>query len=590
MSILIYPAGLLDLGDVRPDDVLALGVWCEPGLEAARLQGARYISDVWADRSRISVAEEYCWGVCVHLLPRVGDALNRIHGFQRPQRYWDILLAPWLMHLVHVLYDRHLVAEAAHAEVPHAAVAVPHRISLETPTTWHGWHRSCQDDDWNVACFAELLGRLGHPRREVGTLRPGGGASQARGPGTRGRTARFVRQWGRRVGTLVSDFRVPTRADAPVVVTVTYHLTPGQRVELARRLPGVQFCRVRQVPTFEQVPVDGHRRVPLGELEGRDDFERLVVDLLPVLTPQLYVEAYSDLCHASRQRWGTEARHCVVDGLVGGDDTLVEFVARARGEGRKVAVAQHGGGYGYFGVRSLERLEVGLTDTFLSWGWTEEGRPGTVHPLPHPHLSRLEGRARGGEAITLTEVAFPRYVYRLMTCPLGGQARACLDAGPRFLEGLPNDLRSRVVRKPYPVPFGWPSPRSVPGGDRRGPAQKPAWELNRDARISVVTYPDSAFVESLVLDTPTVAFWDPHLWEMRPAAEPLIQAMADAGIVHADPASAAGFVAEIYADPRAWWKQSDVREAREGFLARYGWADGAWASRWADFLETWGWR
>ncbi len=156
-----------------------------------------------------------------------------------------------------------------------------------------------------------------------------------------------------------------------------------------------------------------------------------------------------------------------------------------------------------------------------------------------------------------------------------------------YLDRLPPALARRVIVRKYPADYGWSSdspsmaalPHEFPG------AGITAWQWNRQARLAVVTYPDTTFIEALALNAPTIGVWRRDLWVMRPDVQLLFDALAEVGIVHHDPASAASHTAAVYDRANAWWGTTDVQRARTMFLDRLGLSDPQWRSRWQQFLR-----
>lgn len=91
-------------------------------------------------------------------------------------------------------------------------------------------------------------------------------------------------------------------------------------------------------------------------------------------------------------------------------------------------------------------------------------------------------------------------------------------------------------------------------------------------------------MEAFLTNAPTVLFWDPHRWELRPAAEPWFDRLRRAGIWWDSPEGAARQVAQIYQEPSAWWESRVVQEARRSMLERYALARRDWQARWVRAL------
>jgi putative transferase (TIGR04331 family) len=110
-------------------------------------------------------------------------------------------------------------------------------------------------------------------------------------------------------------------------------------------------------------------------------------------------------------------------------------------------------------------------------------------------------------------------------------------------------------------------------------------DLMKKARITVVDYPGTSFLEALVINVPTVLYWDHDIFLMRPEAEPYFQLLRDAGILYKDPISAAKKVNEIFDNPMEWWCSNTVQKARKVFCDRFAYARKDWLDIWAKELR-----
>ena len=89
------------------------------------------------------------------------------------------------------------------------------------------------------------------------------------------------------------------------------------------------------------------------------------------------------------------------------------------------------------------------------------------------------------------------------------------------------------------------------------------------SRLQIATYNATAHLETLALNVPTIAFWDPRRFELRPSAVPHLQILRAAGIFHDTPESAAAQMARVWDDVAAWWQSPNVQTAREEFCFQY---------------------
>jgi putative transferase (TIGR04331 family) len=123
-------------------------------------------------------------------------------------------------------------------------------------------------------------------------------------------------------------------------------------------------------------------------------------------------------------------------------------------------------------------------------------------------------------------------------------------------------------------------------GDVIDESNKAFLQRLKDCRICIATDNATVFLETFAINYPTLIFWDPKYWELRPDAQPYYDELRRAGILHDTPKSAAEMLNDIYSDPLKWWLQRNVQEARERFCAKYASADKVgWLQEWKTALE-----
>lgn len=81
------------------------GPWCAAPASA---EEAGYLMppEPLADPERLETAARQARQLVSRLAPRLGDAFNAIYETAYDERYWDFVLAPWLVRVVETLVDR----------------------------------------------------------------------------------------------------------------------------------------------------------------------------------------------------------------------------------------------------------------------------------------------------------------------------------------------------------------------------------------------------------------------------------------------------------------------------------------------------
>jgi putative transferase (TIGR04331 family) len=183
---------------------------------------------------------------------------------------------------------------------------------------------------------------------------------------------------------------------------------------------------------------------------------------------------------------------------------------------------------------------------------------------------KIKHAADGG--LLLIELSLPRYSYHLYSAPISGQWLNYLEDQLTFVNSLPNNIRDDLTIRLFPDDYGWKTEElwrekfpNVDINSEHGGLER----LFKKTRLQVCTYNATTYLESLKLNMPTIIFWDPMYWEIREDSTPYFEKLAEVGIFHKSPESAALHVAKIWGAVECWWDSYEVQNARNQFCREY---------------------
>jgi hypothetical protein len=548
------------------DGSLLAGWWCREGTP-----GLVVLPNPWDDRDAIVTYAEHCSRLTDTLIGTLAQALNQTHGVDQPDEYWELLMAPWLQVAVAVVVDRALFCATARELLPETPV-VGAAGALAIPLTMEDAVSHFRSDAWNAALIALLAG----PPRVTGPPAPE--APPRRTPGRPPAPIRLIPAAAVRV-LLGSTWR------RRVALVGQLNLSPGQTVRLAASVRGLRLApsllRGRGpewAQGFGEAPA--HQARPgLAELAVDGDNGATVAGLLPSLLPRSLLEGYGHLVATSRRRFGPPSN--VMHGNYAFVDLETEFLARCRRAERRLGFAQHGGAALQLRAAPGERHEQREGAPRLIWGRA----PGAV-VTPNPYVQRLFDGHRGGDRVVLVEALTPpdTYLLRFSTVPLANQSHREIERLAEFAAGVTSAKHALVLKR-----FPGSGEAARPSELERLPvphtlARRPAVEWMRSARVAVVAYPDTPFIQAMVLGAPTLGLWDTELWEMRPDAAVHFERLAQLGVIYRDPLAAAAKLDEIYERADEWWASGEIQAARTAFLERFA-VRGDWLPAWTRVLR-----
>ena len=121
----------------KNQEILFLGSWCLRYDHRSEWEGLDYrvLPSPWDDRERLHEAARYVDEVYERVLTQMSEYLNSVHGVSFGNRYWRILIGPWLFHYVHAVYDRFVHLTDAFFKYPDLETIRLDRRSFVTPRT-----------------------------------------------------------------------------------------------------------------------------------------------------------------------------------------------------------------------------------------------------------------------------------------------------------------------------------------------------------------------------------------------------------------------------------------------------------------------
>jgi putative transferase (TIGR04331 family) len=115
---------------------------------------------------------------------------------------------------------------------------------------------------------------------------------------------------------------------------------------------------------------------------------------------------------------------------------------------------------------------------------------------------------------------------------------------------------------------------------------EPIQRLFGRAKLVVIEYPATSYLETMAADLPTVCFWEPRYWRIRKDAAAYFEEFRRAGILWDSPEAAAAHVEAIHEDPWRWWNGRELQQIRRQFVRRHAWGEPHWLRRWVEVIQA----
>jgi putative transferase (TIGR04331 family) len=543
--------------------VVFLGPWCmrRSRMGAWRSLKASLAPNPYIEPDALKNAYYRTQELRERLLRQLSERLNQLHDRREGERYWRILLGPWLLWFVPAVYDRYTRLEKALAIWPKARFIGLANEAFITPGDTMGTAAALKSDLYNLQLFTAIADFLGAP---ITYRMPTGNNDSPYSLLIRGS---WLRAAIKKIITQMLSRR------APIQAKMTY-LSPKDSLQLELRLHGLLGLLASPYSYSTSSSTDGKSRAVLGNLSlGEDAVERVLASMVPTQLPRCFVEDFERLGIEQNKKYPKSARFIWSCNSWYFDEPFKRWAAEQATEGALLLGMQHGGGYGCLLLHSSEEHELSITDRYYSWGWTRGGFRANVIPMPATKLLNLPSFAANPSSKQALFVCTSSPCY-LMEFPNTPEAfLAYLAWQERFAKALPSTIAEHLMIRLHYEDLGWDMMERwadiAPTARIEMANARPLRKTMASARLCVFDHLSTTFLEALAANQPSVLFWNRDLFLLRPEAVPLFQQLEEAGVLYHDPEAAAAATARAYEDVAAFWNAPRVQDVRKTFCSKY---------------------
>jgi putative transferase (TIGR04331 family) len=565
----------------KSDKVLFLGEWCKVYSQRHAWSKINYevLPYHWDDRGKLRNDFLYLDELYERYLLLLVGKLNVLHGVDYSPRYWRILIGPWLIYFIEILYDRYLSISMAvdSGKVTETWICSPSLYSW-VPKNYATLQKWSFVDEYNQYLYSYLIRSIGgipfQVKKETVVPPDESENNQVSLATIPAMGMRKVFEWYGRI--------IPNSWKE--VIFVSSYIGKINQLKLQLLLRQLPYLVMSKVMAKER-HVDSEMRQLLRVTEGKSQFEKILGELIPFQICKTYVECYGDINKKSRKVFPKKSKVIYTTNAVYENDPFKLWVASQVEKGSKLVGSQHGGTYGSALWSSQENHENRISDAYFTWGWKAQDSPKQL-PLPSGQLFEVVKKIRHdprGDILLIT-MSSPRYSYRMYSTPVSSQMLNYIEDQEKFVNALSPEARSFLKIRKIADDYWNESERwndfdsqlkiQIQGYD------KSIFKQLCRTRLSVCTYNATTFLETFAANFPTIIFWNPDFFELRDSAKPFFRELREANILHDNPKSAATKINQIYQNPMIWWNSPDVQKARQKFCRRFAWTNPDWMLDW----------
>jgi putative transferase (TIGR04331 family) len=565
-NIFLATTALEDFWDTTKP-IVFLGDWC---LRYSRRNfwqplNGEVLPSIWKDKKIFIDAYVYLQDVYERLLQQMAALLDEVHGEKHDIRYWRIIIGPWLFHYIDVLYDRHLSIQTAKTKYPFFDTIILSEDSFITPLSTSESILLSTDDPYNLQIYSRILSLEKNNFRQKYS-------------DVIARKAQPIRKKNL-LGVIKKKFITTCSRSIALVKTgesvylVDPYFSKSSIIKIFLKSKG----KIKPIfPTNEEMPIatpnNNMRSCFGGILLNNNEFENLIIQLLPYDIPHSFLESYKMMKKESLN-YPSEPKAIMSWVSWYFDEKFKIWAATAAEAGCSLYGVQYGGDYGINQYMQVLDHEVAITDRFYSWGWNDSALKVRIVPMT---VSIAIGKKKFENNNKNTKILFAgtaasRYFYRLHY-PTTNHLEKYFDDQVRFFKSAGLSYQKFISYRAFTQDYGFDIVKRIqnacPDLIMEG-WDIPFQESLMNCKLFVCDHLSTVHAEALSLNAPTILFWDPESYIQRTEARRYLENLHAVGILHYSPESAAKMVNQVYDNVDDWWNEQERQSARLEFCDHF---------------------
>jgi putative transferase (TIGR04331 family) len=541
----------------RKEDVLYVGYGGLTFEEA--LVATNVLDNVWSCDAEKNIAYNKIKEMYEESLRCISPKLNQLHDENFDNKYWEIIIGPWLLLCISMLYERRQNINLASNKYNNLKFIS--KSFIPDAFVPKDYQEFC--DFRNQELFIHFFyGKLVKLNRNIVFT------SLDTAPEDRPKKV-FVTQ------TKIEKIIGKLQRFAAKNIFRNVHLSITHSY-ISRRLLFEILLKVKS--TFIMfTPKNIFDGVKMVNVEARNqlsfDTENPILaellDLIIYFMPMAYVENYKDKKLFISQYYPQKVK--VINTAINdiGNDDFKVWAALMRQKGAMYIINQHGGLYGSGFLTPVEYLQRRISDKFITWGWGDEGDNLIVGGALK--LSRVKRkRPIKQKRILIILLSQPKLPYWCTSVPCGKSLVEYYSNQIDFYDGLKENVKVNTYIRFGLNDHDWNFEKYFNTNREINRDQEPNYIKSiESASICICTYNATTMLETIAKDIPTVMFWDEKHFPLREDARRIYQKLIDVNVLHYDVNSACQHVNKIVDDTELWWSSRPVQSALDLFMNFY---------------------
>ncbi len=544
------------------NDFALLGEWC---LSTEELFFTSVKSEIinyhWEDRNVLYNDFLELQKVYNNLLIDLSKSLNSLHNVKHDTRYWHIICGPWLFYFTQLLFDRwKMIKIAIDKNSVTNAIFFDLQHDEFVPNCFNDFRQLHWDNNWNQALYQRIIKSWTSLNIEYNNDK----LIRKKNKKTTSKKISILK-W---LNNLI--FKISGKNDNYYFSSTYLSL----KNEILLQLKLNQLPKYNIESPIKEYTYDSYLRSKVDLYANNfDNFENCLRVLIPEFIPKAYIEGYNDIISTIKKAnfpvkpklIFTSTSHYI-------DENFKFWAAQKTEDGSKLVLCQHGGNIGSAKWSTSETFENQICDIYFSWGWLDQFNKNIPFGIIKAPKRNNKPINNNGNLLIISSV-MPKFSYCLGSYTISvKQTKKNLTDQVDFINNLNLRIKNKISIRLFNPDWNWDQKKlweSLIPSIHIDNGNLPIMKAFNLAKLVIVTYNATTYLETLSQNIPTIIFWDRTCWELREEAEIHFKKLENAGILHYSSISASKKVESVWENINEWWYSNEIQNTINEFCYIY---------------------
>jgi putative transferase (TIGR04331 family) len=520
----------------------------------------------WEDREKLINDHDYLKFFYEEVLILLRFELNKIHNLNEDIDYWRIIIGPWLIHYIPIIYDKWETLRLAFKNDKFFSFVEIIQDQI-IPDDFNDFIEILQTDDWNQQIYQRIINKNYNKRVDI--------LKQLKRQKNRIKNYKIISK--ERILNIIDNFLKLFNSENAYFFHDSY-FSLNKFIKLNFSLFQIPRFYSNDFSFNLNASVNKALRLKKINYNNQNAFEEFFLNNMFKDIPIQYLEGFSKTKQFI-DKISYNPKVILTANSYWGKDVFKFWLAKRKNIS-KIVTVEHGGSFPPL-FHSFHH-EEDISDFYIYW--FQSNKFNRIHLPPQKSFLKINKRGNNCSYIGFEST---RFFYRIIATPITSSVLETFDQSIDLYNLLDPNIQKKFKIRPYPN-MGWET--SLRYKDELGEDKVDTKSSFKNFLINskwiICSYSMTTFSEAMSTGTPTILLYMPEHNETIEETQELIKILKEVKIIFSDPNKAAKHLNKHWLNPNIWWESQEVIKARKLFFKMACNDKKNWHIDWVNFLKS----